>query len=67
MPGPIVILGVFVADLVKRYPLSAGVEVWNEPNLRAYWGSIHDAAGYVRLVRLTSARLVKRCMFFMTS
>ena len=32
-------LGVFARDLARRYPLSAGVEVWNEPNLsNPYWG-----------------------------
>jgi hypothetical protein len=32
-------------------------QVWNEPNLPAYWRPTHDAAGYVRLVRLTRAQL----------
>lgn len=37
-------------------PLTA-YQVWNEPNLPAYWRPAVDAAGYVRLVRLTRARL----------
>lgn len=37
-------------------PLTA-YQVWNEPNLPAYWRPGGDAAGYLRLVRLTRARL----------
>ena len=37
-------------------PITA-YQVWNEPNLPGYWRPPDDAAGYVRLVRLTSARL----------
>ena len=32
-------------------------QVWNEPNLPAYWQPAPDAAAYVRLVRLTRKRL----------
>jgi hypothetical protein len=32
-------------------------QVWNEPNLPVYWSPADDAAGYLRLVRLTRARL----------
>jgi hypothetical protein len=31
------------AAIAKRYPLSAGIEVWNEPNLRQYWTSPNPA------------------------
>ena len=31
--------------------------MWNEPNLPAYWRPSHDGAGYMRLVRLTRARV----------
>ena len=56
-------LGVFAADLAKRYPLAAGIEVWNEPNLsNPFWGTdtpnpeyyasllniVHDAVKGVR-------------------
>jgi hypothetical protein len=37
-------------------PITA-YQVWNEPNLPAYWRPADDAAGYLRLVRLTRARL----------
>ena len=33
-------------------------QVWNEPNLPGYWRPTDDAAGYLRLVRLTRARLL---------
>jgi len=42
-------------ELTPR-PLTA-YQVWNEPNLPAYWRPATDAAGYVRLVALTRARL----------
>jgi hypothetical protein len=28
----------FVRNVADRYPLARGIEVWNEPNLRKYWG-----------------------------
>jgi hypothetical protein len=37
-------------------PITA-YQVWNEPNLPAYWRPADDAAGYLRLLRLTRARL----------
>ena len=37
-------------------PLRA-YQVWNEPNLPVYWRPVLDVAGYLRLVRLTRARL----------
>lgn len=41
---------------LQPIPLKA-YQVWNEPNLPAYWRPTDDAAGYLRLVRLTRARL----------
>jgi len=37
-------------------PITA-YQVWNEPNLPVYWRPSHDATGYLRLVRLTRARV----------
>ena len=37
--------------LVRRYPQMAGLEVWNEPNLRQYWQSGVDPARYALMVR----------------
>jgi hypothetical protein len=39
-------LGNLAAEVAKRYPLSAGIEVWNEPNYSAYWGSDPDPQAY---------------------
>ena len=42
-------------ELTPR-PVTA-YQVWNEPNLPAYWRPAGDVAGYLRLVSLTRARL----------
>lgn len=41
---------------LEPMPLTA-YQVWNEPNLPVFWRPAPDAAGYLRLVRLTRARL----------
>jgi hypothetical protein len=41
---------------LEPMPIKA-YQVWNEPNLPAYWRPADDGAGYLRLVRLTRARL----------
>jgi polysaccharide biosynthesis protein PslG len=42
-----------LAELVaRRYPLAAGIEVWNEPNLHWFWRPRPDAARYAELQRL---------------
>jgi hypothetical protein len=41
----------FVAAVTVRYPASAGIEVWNEPNLVGFWGSPPDPARYTDLLR----------------
>lgn len=40
-----------VRMLVRRYPESAAVEIWNEPNLRQFWGSTPDPVRYTELLR----------------
>jgi hypothetical protein len=45
----------FVAGVARRYPGSAGVEVWNEPNLVGFWGSPPDPARYTELLRTAYA------------
>ncbi|HEX3127983.1 MAG TPA: hypothetical protein VH394_11700 [Thermoanaerobaculia bacterium] len=40
------------AAIAKRYPLSAGIEVWNEPNLSHYWHD-PDPAVYDHLLTAT--------------
>jgi hypothetical protein len=39
-----------VAFLAKRYPHSAGIEVWNEPNLQQFWQGGVDPARYTKLL-----------------
>lgn len=40
---------------LRRYPQLAGLEIWNEPNLSAFWAPRPDAARYVRMVRAAHA------------
>lgn len=40
-----------VTMLVERYPLLAGLEVWNEPNLEVFWFPKPDPKHYARLVK----------------
>lgn len=39
-----------LVKLAKRYPQVQAWQVWNEPNLPAFWQSKEDAAGYGRLL-----------------
>jgi hypothetical protein len=41
----------FVATIAEKYPEARGIEVWNEPNFRAFWGRKPDPAHYTRLLR----------------
>jgi hypothetical protein len=40
----------FVKNVVLRYPESAGIEVWNEPNLHRFWGTFVDPGRYSRVL-----------------
>lgn len=40
----------FIRAVVRRYPSSAGVEVWNEPNYVTFWYPRPDPARYVDLL-----------------
>jgi len=44
----------FAAQVARRYPLSAAVEIWNEPNLAYYWRG-PDPAAYGALARTATA------------
>jgi hypothetical protein len=37
--------------LATRYPRLAGIEIWNEPNLPAFWGPRPDVGAYVALLK----------------
>jgi hypothetical protein len=39
-----------VARIAARYPQSAGIEVWNEPNLGGFWHGGIDPARYARVL-----------------
>ncbi|MEA2292554.1 MAG: hypothetical protein QOE86_193 [Solirubrobacteraceae bacterium] len=46
--------GAFAAAVAARYPQAAGIEVWNEPNQREFWGgSLPDPARYTQLLKAT--------------
>lgn len=40
----------FVADVARRYPRAAAIEVWNEPNYGVYWGAAPDPERYSELL-----------------
>lgn len=42
----------FLTLLAARYPGSAAIEVWNEPNSALYWGGAPDPVRYAQVVRL---------------
>jgi hypothetical protein len=48
-----------LALVARRYPRSAGIELWNEPNLTSFWQPRPDAARYARLLKL-GYRAIKR-------
>lgn len=45
----------FNAEVVERYPDSAGIEIWNEPNLERFYIGGGDARSYSELFNLTAA------------
>jgi polysaccharide biosynthesis protein PslG len=38
------------AELARRYPEAAGIEVWNEPNIASFWRPGPDPVRYVKLL-----------------
>jgi hypothetical protein len=45
--------GRMAALLATRYPEAAGIEVWNEPNLSAFWKPQPDVLAYTGLLKAT--------------
>ncbi len=41
----------FAAEAAKRYPQSAGFEVWNEPNFDRFWGGEADVDTYIKMFK----------------
>jgi hypothetical protein len=48
-----------LALVTRRYPRSAGIELWNEPNLTTFWQPTPEPERYARLLR-RGYRAVKR-------
>jgi hypothetical protein len=42
----------FAAAAARRYRDAAAIEVWNEPNLHAFWGPAPDPVRYARLLQI---------------
>jgi hypothetical protein len=42
--------GSIAAELARRYPDAAGIEVWNEPNLSTFWRPSPNPARYTELL-----------------
>lgn len=40
----------FVAEVARRFPQAAAIEIWNEPNLQGFWKPFPDPDRYGRLV-----------------
>jgi polysaccharide biosynthesis protein PslG len=47
----------FMLAAARRYPGAVGLEVWNEPNWKAFWGSDPDPRAWGRLVKAVAARV----------
>jgi hypothetical protein len=45
----------FVEDLVRRYPESSAIEVWNEPNSALFWGGAPNPGRYLEVLRAAYA------------
>jgi hypothetical protein len=43
--------GRMAALLAQRYPQAAGIELWNEPNLKEFWGPQPDPVAYGELLK----------------
>ena len=44
----------FVRVVTARYPKAAGIEVWNEPNIQAFWLQQQDPVLYAHILAATS-------------
>jgi hypothetical protein len=45
----------FAAQAAQRYPGAVGIEVWNEPNLRKFWGTAPDPKLYGQMLSAVQA------------
>ncbi|MEG2583455.1 MAG: cellulase family glycosylhydrolase, partial [Oscillospiraceae bacterium] len=49
----------YAAETAKHYPMIKTFEVWNEPDLKSFWGREPSPAEYVALVKATSEAIRK--------
>ena len=49
----------YAAAVAKHYPMIQRFEIWNEPDLAAFWGREPNAAEYAALVRAASEQIKK--------
>ena len=49
----------FAAEVAKRYPAAAAIEVWNEPNVRGFFATGPDPVRYTQLLRLAHGAIKK--------
>ena len=47
----------FAAAAAERYPMAAGLEVWNEPNYRLFWGGKPSPRAYAALFKKAVAAI----------
>jgi hypothetical protein len=47
----------FARAAIERYPKAAGFEIWNEPNLKAFWGPDGTPEAYATMVKAVGQRL----------
>ncbi len=50
-------MAAFAVAAAKRYPESAGIEVWNEPNYPRFWGGWPEPELYAKMLKTTAAAL----------
>lgn len=50
----------FAVSVAKRYPNSAGFEVWNEPNYPRYWGGPPEPGDYAQMLKTVADALHQR-------
>jgi len=45
-------MAAWAAEVARRYPQAIGIEVWNEPNFRLYWGGDPDPQSYANMLNI---------------
>ena len=50
-------MATFAVAVAKRYPESAGIEVWNEPNYPRFWGGWPEPDLYAKMLKEVAGAL----------